>query len=212
MKKLKKLLWFLFAILAVSIGLYPLMYILVDRSFFLDNNAGLLSAKSVELLNSTLWNTGFYLHIIFGGIALLTGWLQFSRKIRLKYIGLHRNMGKTYLVSVLFGGIGGIYIGLFATGGIVSIIGFVSLGIVWLSTTIFAFTAIRQGNVHLHQKLMIYSYAACFAAVTLRIWLPLLTISFQEFETAYRIVAWLCWVPNVIVAYFIVNKVKLTTT
>ena len=53
---------------------------------------------------------------------------------------------------------------------------------------------------------MIYSYAACFAAVTLRIWLPLLIVSLGDFITAYRIVAWLCWVPNLMVAYFLVDK------
>lgn len=54
---------------------------------------------------------------------------------------------------------------------------------------------------------MIYSYAACFAAVTLRIWLPLLTAAFLgDFIKAYTIVAWLCWVPNIIVAYFIVRR------
>jgi len=58
---------------------------------------------------------------------------------------------------------------------------------------------------------MIFSYAACFAAVTLRVWLPLLTIAMGEFNSAYRIVAWLCWVPNLIVAFLIVrNKRKHT--
>ena len=56
--------------------------------------------------------------------------------------------------------------------------------------------------------MMIYSYAACFAAVTLRIWLPILTSILGEFLSAYRIVAWLCWVPNLIVAYIISNTKK----
>jgi len=55
---------------------------------------------------------------------------------------------------------------------------------------------------------MIYSYAACFAAVTLRIWLPLLMITLGDYLFAYRIVAWLCWVPNIIAAYFIVKTLK----
>ena len=53
---------------------------------------------------------------------------------------------------------------------------------------------------------MIYSYAACFAAVTLRIWLPILLKIFGDFIIAYSIVAWLCWVPNIIVANLIVRK------
>jgi hypothetical protein len=44
---------------------------------------------------------------------------------------------------------------------------------------------------------MVYSFAACFALVALRIWLPLLTVAFDgTFVPAYRTVAWLCWAPN----------------
>ena len=53
---------------------------------------------------------------------------------------------------------------------------------------------------------MVYSYAVCFSAVTLRIWLPILIAITGEFESAYLIVGWLSWVPNLIVAYFIVNR------
>jgi len=53
---------------------------------------------------------------------------------------------------------------------------------------------------------MIYSYAACFAAVTLRIWLPLLTMIYGDFVKAYVIVAWLCWIPNIIVAGVITRR------
>jgi hypothetical protein len=59
--------------------------------------------------------------------------------------------------------------------------------------------------------MMIYSYAACFAAVTLRLWLPLLVIGFGDFIKAYTVVAWLCWVPNILVAYLIVRKLRSET-
>ena len=59
---------------------------------------------------------------------------------------------------------------------------------------------------------MFFSYAACFAAVTLRIWLPLLTIAMGESNSAYRIVAWLCWVPNIIVAILILRNKKTVRT
>ncbi|GAB4428835.1 MAG: hypothetical protein OHK0039_47410 [Bacteroidia bacterium] len=48
------------------------------------------------------------------------------------------------------------------------------------------------------------SYAACFAAVTLRLWLPILTALLGDFLPAYRIVAWLCWVPNLLVALAVI--------
>lgn len=60
----------------------------------------------------------------------------------------------------------------------------------------------------MHQKMMIYSYAACFAGVTLRVWLPLLTLIFGDFVKAYILVAWLCWIPNLMVAYLINRKLE----
>jgi uncharacterized membrane protein len=192
--------WVVFAILAVIVGLYPLLYFFIDRQF------GLLASKSDELLSNTFWNIGFYGHILFGGLALLIGWIQFSKKLRKANLQRHRTVGKVYVVAALISGVCGIFIAVNATGGLISTLGFIGLGLIWLYTTTKAYFAIRKGDVSLHQGLMIYSYAACFAAVTLRIWLPLLTIAFQDFIVAYRIVAWLCWVPNIAFAYFWVRR------
>lgn len=199
---MKKASWIIVGILSTLVGLYPGIYFLIDRQF------GLLASKSAELLGDNSWNIAFYGHIVLGGIALLLGWLQFSHKLRRRYINLHRTIGKIYVISVLISGTCGLFIALYVTGGIISTIGFFTLGIIWLSTTILGFRAIRKGNVESHEKFMVFSYAACFAAVTLRFWLPILTIVMGEFVSAYRIVAWLCWVPNIIIAYFIVRKTK----
>ena len=197
---MKKASWITVGILSTLIGFYPIIYFLIDRKF------GLLASKSTELLTNNLWNIAFYCHIILGGIALLIGWLQFSKKLRNKNLKLHRIIGKLYVISVLISGTSGLYIAFFATGGIISIIGFASLGIIWLTTTVLAYLAIKKRKIRLHENLMIYSYAACFGAVTLRIWLPTLIFLLDGFTVAYRIVAWLAWVPNLIVAYFIIMK------
>ena len=200
MGRTNKLAWFVFAFLAIGVGLYPMAY------FFVADKFGLLYSKSDTLLANTLWNIGFYGHITFGGLALLTGWSQFSKKLRNKRLQLHRNLGKIYVGCVVISGICAVGIGFFATGGWVSASGFVLLGLIWLYTTLSAYAAIRRKDLALHQGMMIYSYAACFAAVTLRIWLPLLQFAFGEFLIAYKIVAWLCWVPNMIFAFFWVKK------
>jgi hypothetical protein len=188
------------ALFAIIIGLYPSIYFFKERTF------GLLSSKSNELLANALWNTAFYTHIILGGIALLIGWLQFNTKLRLRNLSTHRTIGKIYIISVLFSSLASIGLGFFATGGFISSTGFVCLGIIWFSTTLLAYLKIKNMQVEQHRRLMIYSYAACFAAVTLRIWLPLLIIIFGNFIVAYSIVAWLCWVPNLLVANLIVRK------
>lgn len=197
-----KFLWIFFALFAITIGLYPAIYFLMDRRF------GLLSSKDDELLSNLFWNAGFYTHIIFGGLSLLIGWTQFSSKLRNMYIGLHRRVGKVYVFSAMLSALAGIYIAFYATGGWISALGFICLGCIWFLTTFKAYKHIRNGRITQHEKLMIFSYAACFAAVTLRIWLPLLTIVFGDFNTAYRIVAWLCWVPNLLIAFLIVRRLK----
>jgi len=200
MNSTNKVAWFVFAFLAIGVGLYPLLYFAIDREF------GLLASKSDELLANVFWNIGFYGHILFGGLALTIGWVQFSKKMRKAYLTGHRTIGKVYVIAVLISGSCGIFIAFNATGGLVTTLGFMGLGIVWLYTTIKAYFAIRKGDLALHEGLMIYSYAACFAAVTLRIWLPLLTLTLGDFNTAYRIVAWLCWIPNIIFAFFWVRR------
>ncbi len=201
---LRKSLWVLFALLAISVGLYPAIYFLIDREF------GLLNSKDDELLRNVAWNVAFYTHIILGGLSLLIGWSQFISGIRNTRLSLHRTIGKIYVVAALLSALAGIYIGFFATGGLIASAGFISLGCIWFTTTFIAYSSIKKGDLTRHEIMMIFSYAACFAAVTLRVWLPLLIMLFQDFTPAYRIVAWLCWVPNLLVAFFVVRRIQRT--
>ncbi len=192
-----KSLRFIFVSLCLLIGLYPLIYAFIDRRF------GLLSTKSEALLADTVWNPAFYTHISLGGLALLTGWIQFNKQFRDNKPKTHRNIGRIYLVSVLLSGISGIYIALFATGGFISSFGFICLGIIWLFSSGNAYRLILKKDLLQHRIWMGHSYAACFAAVTLRIWLPLLIAMTGEFDSAYRIVAWLCWIPNMLYSSYL---------
>ncbi len=190
----------LFGFLSISVGLYPILYFIIDRHF------GLLSSKTQVLLNDLTWNYAFYGHIILGGLALLIGWIQFSSRIRRKRISLHRNIGRIYVLAALISGLCGLYIAQFATGGISNVIGFSLSAIIWLTTTLLAYHSIKNRKIQLHKEFMIYSYAICFSAVTLRIWLPVLISITGEFISAYLIVGWLSWVPNLFVAYIIILR------
>ncbi len=197
---MNKTIWWIFGGLCTLIGCYPLIYFFIDRKF------GLLSTKSSTLLSDHLWNISFYGHIVLGGLALLIGWTQFSTHLRKTRIRLHRTIGKIYVVSVLISGVLGLYVAQFATGGITNVIGFSLSSIIWLSTTFLAFTYVKKGKIDLHLKYMTYSYALCFSAVTLRIWLPILIYMTRDFISAYLIVGWLSWVPNLLVAYYILKR------
>lgn len=197
---IKKTSWGLFAFFAIGVGLYPVVYFLTSAK------VGILNGKEAELLQDSIWNTAFYGHISFGGIALLLGWSQFSQRLRAKRIGLHRNLGKGYLATVFLSAVCAIYLSFFAMGGWIASTGFFGLGMVWFTSTLFAYLHIRNRKIAQHRNMMIYSYAACFAAVTLRLWMPFLQAITGDFITAYRIVAWLSWVPNMLVAYVLVRR------
>jgi len=190
------------AVFASLIGLYPLIYFIIDRRF------GLLQSKSNALLLDLSWNVGFYLHITLGGVALFIGWTQFVDSWRIKFSKWHRGIGKVYVIACLVSALAGISIALYATGGIIASLGFMSLGIIWFYITLKAYVNIRNGQVIKHQQMMIYSYAACCSAITLRIYLPLLIAFFHDFNTAYLIVAWLCWIPNLLIAYLLTRRLQ----
>ncbi len=209
MKKLgNKVVWFLFAFSAIVISMYPLLY---GYLAYVGVEEALRAQKTAELLANVGWNTGFYTHISLGGIALLVGWIQFSERFRNANLKRHRLIGKIYVGAVFISSIAALYIAFYATGGLIAQIGFGSLAVIWFFTTYRAYRSIKNGNIKQHQLFMIYSYAACFAAVTLRIWMPILIAIFKDFIPAYRVVAWLCWVPNMIFAYFLVRKKGLAT-
>lgn len=203
----KKITWFLFAFLAIGIGLYPLLY---GYLAYIGVEEGIRSRKTAALLADVVWNTGFYTHITFGGIALLVGWVQFSKKFRNANLKRHRLIGRIYVIAALLSGLAGLFVSFYATGGVIAQIGFGLLGLIWLYTTAMAYQTIKKGDIKKHEAFMIYSFAACFAAVTLRIWLPLLTTGLGDFVKAYRIVAWLCWVPNIIFAFYWVRRKGLS--
>jgi len=199
-----KFLWGIFIFFAVAVGCYPLIYGFVDM-----HNKGLLQSKSAELLHNPLWKSFFFFHISFGGLALLTGWYQFIQKRRQRYLNLHRWLGRFYGIAVLISGTAGLYIAFYATGGLISILGFGLLALCWLFSDVMGYVAIRKLDVLSHKKWMIRNYALTFAAVTLRVWLPLMMLPFFHiaFLDAYHVVAWLCWVPNLIAAeMFIRNR------
>lgn len=197
---MKKTAWIFFAAFAILVGIYPAIYFIIDRRF------GLLGTKSTALLENVSWNSAFYMHIIAGGIALLIGWIQFSAAFRNKYLTLHKTIGKIYIISVLLSSVAGMYIAFYATGGWVTSLAFITLDVIWFYATTMAFIAVKKGEINKHQNFMIYSYAATFGAVTLRIWLPLTTLLLGNFFKAYPIAAWLAFIPNMIAAYFIVKK------
>lgn len=94
----------------------------------------------------------------------------------------------------------------FAFGALTAKLGFACLALFWIYTGLQAFLAIRQGSVAEHRKWMIRNFSLTFAAVTLRIYIPSSMIAGVPFEAAHPVIAWLCWVPNLMVSEMAFNR------
>jgi hypothetical protein len=80
------------------------------------------------------------------------------------------------------------------------------LGAVWTVSTATALAYIYRGQVMAHWEWMIWSYALTAAAITLRRYLPLLLAGGVSYETSYRTIAWACWMPNLLLAEWLVRR------
>jgi uncharacterized membrane protein len=138
------------------------------------------------------------MHVIGGAIVLLTGALQFWQSLRTRYPQLHRWLGRIYLSFVLIGGIGGLLLAPVSQGGVVAHWGFGILAVLWLFSGARAYLTIRAGHVAAHREWMMRNFSMAFGAVTLRIYLGLFAVAGIPFEEAYPAVAWLAWVPNLL--------------
>lgn len=150
---------------------------------------------------------GIGIHIVASALALLLGPLQFSARLRSGRPALHRWLGRVYLgVGVAVGGAAGLYMSRHAFGGPLAQAGFAGLALAWLYTGARAYAAARARDFAAHRRWMIRNFALTFAAVTLRLYLPPVFILGLPFAPAYSVIAWLCWVPNLVVAERLANS------
>lgn len=159
-----------------------------------------------------------YAHIVGGGLALVLGPVQFWRGFRTRHPLAHRWVGRTYLTSVGIAAIAGLVLAPVNQAGIVGLFGFGALGVLWLVTGWRAFHSIRAKDVASHRAWMMRNFALTYAAVTLRIWLPLLIFAQvplagpagfdadAAFANAYAAVPFLAWLPNLIVAEWLIRR------
>ncbi len=147
----------------------------------------------------------FFAHVGLAPLALLLMPFQLVPRLRARRPAVHRWIGRSYAVLVLLSGLGGLAMALGTEVGPVAALGFGLLAVLWLSTTAAGVWNVRAGDIAAHRQWMIRSAALIFAGVTLRLELPLLVASGLEFPVAYTIVAWLCWVPNLLVAEWVLR-------
>ena len=173
----------------------------------LGNDTAFLGIKQ-QYVDQPLFLIAFYIHVFTAVLALPAGLTQFSVYILKNHPLIHRINGRIYVVAiVLLGAPSGFILGCYANGGPVSQVSFCLLGILWFWFTFQAFNTARKQNFVAHKAFIYRSFALTLSAITLRAWKYILIGFFHPKPMdVYQAVAWLGWVPNLLIAEYLISK------
>lgn len=187
-----------------------IVYVIVQYFILDPKNSPFIVEKLKEIkgFHYHPWIYVLYIHIIFGTLSLVLGPFQFSTKLRTNKPHLHRNIGKTYLFSILVASMMGLYLAFYGSGGIVSIIGFYSLDIAWFTTAFTGFIKIKKKQVERHRAWMFRSYAVTLTFVSFRIWAIFAVLISNQRGVLYGITIIFSWVLNLFISEWILSYSK----
>ena len=186
-------LWGLAAFLSVGVAVYSYRYLAPNPPMMGDDIAANLFRKPWLLVHAALAAT-----------ALLVGPFQFLKGLRARWPRAHRIAGRVYVIACLGAAPAGLVLAVGTDAGPIAQWGFGTLSVIWFGITANALRLAMAGRIAEHRRWMIRSFALTFAAVTLRLYLPIppmfLHMSFIE---GYRAISWISWTSNLAVAELI---------
>lgn len=158
-----------------------------------------------EVYRTALWRVAFYVHVSGGLVCLLSALPQFSTTLLRRAPRMHRALGWTYVVSVLgLTAPAGLYMAIFAKGGMPGRVGFILLGVALFYTTWRGLERVRARDFRGHVAWMIRSYAMASSALTFRVFFLLLHAA--GVGSAYVTAIWLSFVVNLLAAELIILR------
>lgn len=172
------------------------------------NDTAFLQLKQ-DYINISEWRFAFYTHVFTSIFVLLAGFTQFSQSFHKKYPDLHKKLGYLYVINILMvTGPASLLMGVYANGGFLSKIAFVLLAILWMSFTAIAVYKAIKKDFTAHRIFMIRSFALTLSAISLRIWKVIIatTTDIPPMDR-YRIIAWLGWGLNLLIAEWIIYRI-----
>jgi uncharacterized membrane protein len=151
-------------------------------------------------------------HVLSGMLAITIGPFQFVSRLRRRFLAVHRALGVVYIAAATGVGLTGLVLATSGYGGLVARIGFGTQSLAILYTTWTALRMIFARRIGDHRRWMIRSFSIMFAGVMLRLMvLAYYTLSEAglvgfSFEQAYAAIAWLDWVPNLLLAVWLTRR------
>jgi uncharacterized membrane protein len=160
-----------------------------------------------EVSSALFYRLAFFAHVYSSMFVLLSGMLQFSRTVRKRWPVVHRWSGRIYVSVILFiSGPSGLVMGFYGNGGRIAKAAFCLLAVLWMYFTFQGFRQVKAGNITAHREWMYRSYALTLSAISLRLWKWGIVLAWAPAPMdVYRIVAWLGWTGNLLVAELLIR-------
>ena len=175
--------------------------------FPLRDDAAFLQIKQ-QYLDIQHWKTAFWIHVFTSMFALLAGFTQFFPIVLRRMPQIHRWVGRAYVINVCFiTGPASLVMAFYANGGWSSRLAFILLALSWMLTSALGWRTALQRDWTRHREWMLRSYALTLSAITLRVWKYSLVFLFEPRPMdLYRIVAWLGFVPNLLLVEWLIYR------
>lgn len=191
----KRALWALLALASLWVLLSNEVLLLLDYPLYREYRLVMIQDRALLIP-----------HALFGCIAFFTGPLQFSSRLRQRRLGLHRLLGRCYVIAVYASALTAFAIG----WGRPLMPATLAQGGTWILVTTAAWVLARNGHLAAHRQWVARSYAVTFTFVSLRIpsiWPAYWNLS--EASSIYVITA--ATLASVLVADLVMNWRELGT-
>jgi uncharacterized membrane protein len=149
------------AILWISLGLTTL-FVFITSEVLLVTDYSMYHAYRLQVIADRHL---LIPHVLAGMFALLIGPINFSSRIRQRYVKLHRVLGRIYAIAVFAGAATGIAL----AAGRPGLPGTSMQAAAWVVCTTAAFMTARNRQIIQHRQWMARSYAVTFTFVSSRV-------------------------------------------
>ena len=170
------------------------LYILVYSIFFQLVGGGIFSDYSSG--NVAMARGGIITHVVGGIIFLVTGYLQFNKRVRQKYPDFHRTVGYVYMfmIGVMCIGIFVVLASYGSLGKSVSLFWIVGVYPYWLYVHVDGLVSIWRKDIARHRRMMFRGF--CFGNGIIWMRLPFFTLLLVNFSTVQVSLADAFWIVS----------------
>ncbi|MDT8416006.1 MAG: DUF2306 domain-containing protein [Flavobacteriaceae bacterium] len=184
----------------------PAVLVLIALYFVIDRVLPYFLKFNIEQYQAYYWPNKWWLvgHLLGGALALIIGPFQLSTSFRNRFLKTHRYLGKVFIIAITIASFSAMYMSIYVAPQ-VNISWSISLfvmALVWLTSVLMAYRAIRLRRITQHREWMIRTYIITLGFVLFRILNENAFIrdAMPTFEERGAACIWLSWTVPLFIA------------